>query len=819
MRKHTLFLLLLFFNLSCNSIINTAYNDTAAKYNAYFLSEESIEEIEEELLSLNDENYDSLINLSYEIDTNRVSGLNEKKDDIVKKLSILIQRHEGSKYVYPSYALIGKARLLSQEINESITTLKYVNSKSSDQFSKQMSLIYLMRAYTEKKDFDSALEVYNFLKKQTIDKDLVLEYHLYSHYLFKKTNNIEGIFNELLSIEKFAKKKNLINRVYFAIGQIYLLKREFELAQNYFKKCLSNNPSFEIEFNAKLFYAKSLSQGEPETISNFYDKLIRDKKNIEDQDRIYYEIGQYDYDKGDIEGAIMNFKVSAEKNKNKKKLLFYTYLNIADIFYEESFDYKSAKLYYDSALNNINREYSDYEMLKSKSEVLNELVENLDLIRLNDSLIYLTTIPESDLNEIIQNKIQADKKNKKIRVQSQKNQNYIPEESKVILSNSGGEWYFNNLSIVSIGINDFKRIWGSRDLTDNWRLASKMNFNNELSDSVTKQEDSIPIDLQADTDEKLSFEEMKSSLPFNQNEKDILLSEIEEASYKLGKIYIQKLKEIKKGIDVYTKFIERFSASKYLAEIYYQLYLLEENNQKYKDIILSNYTETEYYKLIINPYYKVDEFQELNFLKRSYNELYDNLIKGNNKYVISVVDSLGKTYEKNPFFENLLLLRTIGIGKISGNFTLQFELKSFLNFSKNESSKNYASTLLLSAEEVHKRFIFSGLPKFYNNIDSRYFFIILTEEADEIILSILNESIQNLGIPFDIYKFNLTDNLYFNALTYSDFKTLKRLEKEFNLNLDNTELKGNTNFVVGEKNMNLIFKSKNYNEFRKFYNK
>ena len=57
MREHILFLLLLLFNLSCNSIINTAYNDTAAKYNAYFLSEESIEEIEDELLSLNDENY------------------------------------------------------------------------------------------------------------------------------------------------------------------------------------------------------------------------------------------------------------------------------------------------------------------------------------------------------------------------------------------------------------------------------------------------------------------------------------------------------------------------------------------------------------------------------------------------------------------------------------------------------------------------------------------------------------------------------------------------------------------------------------------
>ena len=195
------------------------------------------------------------------------------------------------------------------------------------------------------------------------------------------------------------------------------------------------------------------------------------------------------------------------------------------------------------------------------------------------------------------------------------------------------------------------------------------------------------------------------------------------------------------------------------------------------------------------------------------------MIKGNNKYVISKVDSLGKTYEKNPFFENLLLLKSIGVGKISGNFTLQFELKSFLNFSKNESSRNYASTLLLSAEEVHKRFIFSGLPKFSTNIDSRYFFIIIADKANEIVFTVLDESIQKLGIPFDIYKFNLTDNLSFNALTYNNYKVLKKLEKEFNLNLNNTELKGNTNFVVGEKNMNLIFKSKNYNEFRKFYNK
>ena len=86
--------------VSCNSIINTAYDDTTARYNAYFLANESIEEIENELLESTIENYDSIINLTYQIDTNKISGINEKEEDIIKKLSILIQRHPGSKYVF-----------------------------------------------------------------------------------------------------------------------------------------------------------------------------------------------------------------------------------------------------------------------------------------------------------------------------------------------------------------------------------------------------------------------------------------------------------------------------------------------------------------------------------------------------------------------------------------------------------------------------------------------------------------------------------------------------------------------------------------------
>ncbi len=810
-------IMIFFICISCNSIINRAYNDTTAKYNGYFLAKESINEIENDLFELNTNNYDSLIDLSYKIDTNSISGLSDKKEDIIKKLSILIQRHEGSKYVYPSYALIGKARLLALEIGQSITTLKYVNSKSKNEVAKQMSLIYLMRAYTETNNFDAAYEVYNFLKKKEIDKELIVEYHLHAHNLFKKNNDIEKLFQELILLEKVAKKKSLLNKIYFAIGQVYLINNQFDQAQNYFKKCLANNPSFEMEFDAKIFYSKSLINSDSTQIDKYFKKLIKDKKNIDNLDRIYFEIGRLKYQKEEYDEALKNYKLSSKENKNKKELLFNTYKNIADIYYDEIYNYRYAKLYYDSAINNINREYSNYDIIKSKSDVLNELVNNLDIIKNNDSLIYLTTIPDSDLNQILEKKINEEKKERKNKTVSLIQQNFLTNDPKTILNNNDGEWYFSNPSIVSSGINDFKRIWGNRELKDNWRLISKMSFDSEIDDIDINE-----IETQVENEEKLkddfnSIDEMKLSLPFEDEDKNVLLKEIEEAYYAIGKIYIQKLNEIKKGVEIYNNFLERFNSSNYLPEIYYQLYLIEEDNGKYKERILTGYPDTEYYKLIINPNYKIDEFQELNFLKKKYNELYKNLIEGNNQIVISMVDSLKNFYDENTFFENLSLLKAIGLGNKSGNFSLQFELKKFLKKASNESSISYASTLLKSAEEVHERFIYSGLPKFENNNDKKYFYFIKTNNNKDKISLLLNELIKKANISVDIYSFNLNNENHFDILTYESLEILKKLEKDFNIILNEEELNGNTNFVVGEKNMNLIFKSKNYIEFSKFY--
>ena len=501
-------------------------------------------------------------------------------------------------------------------------------------------------------------------------------------------------------------------------------------------------------------------------------------------------------------------------------MLFYSYKNIADIYYGNINNFKSAKLYYDSALNNINREFKDYNILKEKSDVLTELVENLEIINNNDSLINLTLIPEIELNEILEQTLKLNSEKKKKEKVRNSQQNFLQDNPKIIIaSTSDGQWYFDNESMKSIGKNDFQRIWGSRELKDNWRIMSKISFSNQYEESIVFQNNNDE-DSEVTTDEENNILNLKSSLPFEQSDKDELIKEIEKAYYNVGKIYIQKLNEKEQGIETYMEFIERFKSSEYLAEVYYQLYLISEDREKYKNIILNNYSETDYYKLIINPNYQIDEFQELNLLKRIYNDLYENLKAGNNLYVINKVDSLKLKYEKNPFYENILLLQLIGRGKEAGNFSLQFELKRFLNYAVGKSAISYASTLLKSAEEVHKSFIFSGIPNFKNNLDTNYyFFIFSSQEFRQNFNDRLRNLLNKLNLPESIYEFELREGVNFDIVYLESKENLQFLEYEFNSSLSIEESNGNTNFVVGEKNMNLIFRSKNYIEFKKFYKK
>ena len=820
MKLKTLCIYLSLALFSCNSFIQTIYDDTTAKYNAYFIANETIKEIEDDLQENLIINYDSLIELSYIIDTNQVSNIKEKNSKSIEKLSILIQTHPESKYVYPSYALIGKSRLLNLDLRQAITTLKYVNSKSNSQEAKYMSLVYLMRTYTENHDYNAAVEVYKFLKNKPLNNSLKIEYYKNAYHLFKTLNVQDNILNSLFELEKISKKRTLTNKIYFAIGQIYLKEENYEAAKNYFLKCIKNNPNFEMEFYAKIYYAKSSNTLKENEILAYFKKLLRDKKNVNYLDKIYFELGNYYLFNNNYDKALENFSISIKKNQRNKALLFRSYLESAEIYYDKINNYELSKLYYDSAITNINREHKRYKEIKEKSNILSELVKNLDIIRQNDSLIHLTTLSENELLKIINEQIKKNQKKSKKRSSTQNNRNIIIDESKIILSSDEiGVWYFNNPTVISRGRNEFISKWGERELEDNWRLLSKISFSEQEEQEEQETTDNVLSEIAVEESDVDIFSAMKS-LPFDEGEKILLNKETEKAFYELGKLYIQNLEEKIKGIDIYEKFIPRFHNSELLPDVYYQLYLVSENKDYYKNIIINEYSESIYSKLIINPNYEIDDFKEYNTLLEIYGKLYNQLISENNNKVINAVDSLAKLYGENEFFEKISLLKAIAIGKKGGNFSLQFELKNFLNFANEKSTIEYASALLNSAEKVHEEFVYSGLPLFNSNKDERFFFVIVNETEKTIdYLPKLENILIELKKEFIKDQFKLNEKTSLDIITHKDLTVLKTLESRLNRSISNEDLKLNTNFVVGEKNLNLIFKSKNYTEFEKFYNR
>ena len=461
-----------------------------------------------------------------------------------------------------------------------------------------------------------------------------------------------------------------------------------------------------------------------------------------------------------------------------------------------------------------------YKQLKDKSDVLNKLVDNLLTINKNDSLISLTKLSKNELDNILNdyiNKLKKEKKKKKVELKE--SLNFYDEDSKIIKTTDNPVWYFNNISIVNRWKDEFYNKWGDRKLTDNWRVQSKIIFisNNEKEKEIEKNTIIISEERNSETVNK---EYLISLLPFKIENKKILLNEIEKSLYELGKIYIQNLNEINKGINTYTQFINRFSESEYLPDVLYQLYLLTEEKNYYKNYIIEKFPESIFAKLIINPNYEIDEFEEYNLLLDLYKILYEKLLSEKNDYVIRQIDSLEILYKKNEYFENLSLLKSIAKGKKYGNFTLQYELKKFLKNSLLINTSEYANSLLNSATNVQKKFIFSGLPKLVKENNYKFYYIIINNDKSDLVFNIINKITKELNLQ-NVYidKFILKENFEFYAISETNWQDLKTIEKKFNDYILNKESKVNANFVIGETNMNILFEAKNFNHFIKFYNK
>ncbi|MFZ6009666.1 MAG: tetratricopeptide repeat protein, partial [Bacteroidota bacterium] len=654
MKNVALYFLFIFIWLSsCSSERNTltskAFHNTTAHYNGYFYALEEIRKIELTHQKNMVDDYNRILRLYPTFDSSLAKGYDKEIQEAVKMASIAIQRHPNSKWVDDSYILVGKARLYSLDWGNAIQTFKHVNTKSKDLDTKHLAIINLIRTYTEHKEYNNAQAAIDYLQKQVdaMSKSNRKKLYLEKAYFYQEQMDYDNMVRNLTAAEPMLKKRDKRGRIYFIIGQVYQ-KLGFEAeAYNYYEKCLSTNPEYEVDFYARLYMAQvtEISRSKDvNTARKSFKKLLKDNKNREFQDKIYYEMGVFEFKQKNLREAIDNFNLSVRIGTNKR-IDGEAYLRMGEIYYESLKDYEKSQAYYDSAISALPTDYDGYAKIKARQEILNEFVKHIKTIQWQDSLLALASLDSVQLRTLIyqelaerkkeeeKNKRKQKKQRNRVEISSNTNSNIFNTEEKEG-SAEGADWYFGNSSALALGQNEFQRVWGNIVLEDNWRRSQKLaaaanlgNGNNNSADSTSST--AVTAATQPNVDPAdAEYGRLSKEIPKTEKDKQEALHKIEEAYFNLGDIYYFKLLETENAKSTYLKLLGRFPETEHEPEVLYKLYLITKDSipaesEQYAARLKTKYPGSTFTKILLNPNYLQASSQAAEKQKSLYKAAYE----------------------------------------------------------------------------------------------------------------------------------------------------------------------------------------------------
>ena len=279
-----------------NNPLSGSYHDLTAHYNAYFIAKERIKEIEKSIYESQDWNYNKVLPIFSQFDSTKSASLKTEIEDCVQKASISIQRHPGSKWEDDSYILVGKARYYAREFPDAIETFKYVNTHSKNDNSRHYAMTELIKSFTEFEEYNNAIAVTDYLAKEKLSKENQRRLYLNSAYLYQKKEDNDKMVRNLVKAEELYHSSDKA-RINFIIGQLYHELNFESEAFRYYKRVLKNNPTYELEFYSKLYMAQVTELAEAndlKKIRKYFKNLLKDPKNKEYQDKIYYELAGFE---------------------------------------------------------------------------------------------------------------------------------------------------------------------------------------------------------------------------------------------------------------------------------------------------------------------------------------------------------------------------------------------------------------------------------------------------------------------------------------------------------------------------------------------
>jgi tetratricopeptide (TPR) repeat protein len=620
-----------------------------------------------------------------------------KEGNQSEKQKAFYDKKEYNKWMDDSYVLIGKAYMHQGEFFLASESFKHVIKTFPEEDSYYLSLTWLARAYNMIGELDEAEEILvNLYDLEEFPEDYNTELYTTLADYYLKTEDYEKAAEYLeLALDTKIQKGTKIRYTYI-LAQIYSELKSSDEAIDNFKKVVRMNPPYVMSFNAKVSMAGAFKAGGAGSndIKKVLNKMLRDSKNTEYLDQIYFALANILMEEGEREKAIEYYHLSVAKSVQNNFQKGESCVTLANIYYNEPI-YTMSAAYYDTAVNLLESDYPNYPTLMMRSRSLNKLVRNVNAYEMQDSVQILAGMTEADRFAVIDGII-ADVVEREAEVQrreleamqelqynrSELNQNQMGGGN--TQTGAGGKWYFYNLNAKSFGQPEFRMRWGERKLEDNWRRSNKQTVT-ELID----EDEIIGTNEVGDGGTEILDNKTREFYLRNIPLTDSAMKEshivLEEALYNMGLIYQKELLDYDKAIESLEEVSRRYPDGDFTMGAYYHLYELYNSKQLparadfYKDQLSRKYPDSHMAKLLTNPNYINELEEEANKVERYYETVFNSYRNEDYAAVLRDVEyGFSEFGDDADLVLRLRYLKAISIGSVHGKEVMKIELDSIV---------------------------------------------------------------------------------------------------------------------------------------------
>lgn len=551
----------------------------------------------------------------------------------------------------------------------------------------QEGVLWLAKTLLERDNYESANRYMAQLDQNPktfkhIRKDLA---GLQAYSFLKRKDYAQAVANLEKAVELSDSRKEKARFTYIK-AQIHQKQGQEEEAYASFEKVVKYSQDYEMTFSSKLNMAQNAwlsGKGSAEDAKRNMEKMLKDSKNQEFKDQIYFALAKIDLRNGDRQAAIVNLEKSLQFSSGNKAQKAEAYLRLARLYFEVE-DYVPSKHYYDSTLLVISPTDERYPEVKKFSTDLQDIAQHIETITLQDSLLRLSELSDEEKKAFAFRLKKEEDERRRQELQKKANAQANPSRaggaltarrgaSRAIGARTGSSalqkesnFFAYNDRNLKRGRRDFLKKWGGRTLEDNWRRSNRR--------STTDLDENLEEEVVASsilTDEEV--DRILKDVPKSKG--DIAKSKllIQESMFALGALYRERLENYKKSITTLESLNERFPTNNRRLDAWYYLYLsnTDINNptraQFYYDKIIKEFPQSTYAKLLKDPSYAdqlLDEEKQLNvyydnaflaFNRGEYKKAYDQSSQAKIKF--------GAT---NPLQARFALLSAMCIGNIQG---------------------------------------------------------------------------------------------------------------------------------------------------------